>query len=265
MKNSDKFIKIFTGTYAIITITVLLREVLYSRISFNNIYSIAVVLNLMIITLVMAIVFIKPKWKIFLFFLFIFESLPTFTSDDISFAMFLYYFALMLGLSFGVFKKKSKKRLFISIIPLIFIYIYLYITSPFSQFTATVIVSVVETSMIVFLLLLFKQHIEDLLPVKIDFDLKEGLLKKSEKILDLKALGFTFEDAYLINEILKGNLYKEIASKSNYSESSIKRKASIIFEKFSCNSRKEFENNAKQFDIVFGDDDVYKRVNDSKS
>ncbi len=250
----EQIIKIFTGVCILIALTILLRELFYDKITIDKTNILLLDLNLLLIIIVMSTVFIKPKWKIALFFLFIFESLPTFISDNFfSLGMFLYYFALIIGLFFGVFKKNPKRRLFISLIPMLLVFIYLYISKPIFQFTSVLIISIIEFSMIIFSLLLLKQYIEDLLPVEMKFDLTNNILaNKSDHKIDLQDLDFNFAEAHIINEILKGKLYKEIGKKLNYSESSIKRKAGIIFEKFNCKTRKDFENNARQYNISFG-------------
>ncbi len=257
--HKDKLIRFFATGAVIIILLTILADVFIIKNNYYKIDNLVLVINLFIILLSLSVLIIKPNWWQILFFLSIFEATPTITSDTPSLGIFLYLFALGLGLLSGLFKKHAKRRLFFSLLPMLLVFIYLFFTVSYGRYTKILIITMIEITMMALLFLLFKQHVEELLPAQFKFDFNTGLLKNEAKKIDLKELGFTFEDAYIINEILQGKLYKEIASKSNYSESSIKRKASSIFEKFTCESRKEFENNAKQFDIVFGDNDVYKK------
>ncbi len=253
--NNEKTLRIFTGTcITILVINFIADLISYNMGLFQKINTIELLIyNLNLMFFCLLIVFIKPNTGKILFFLFIFEATPTITSTDPSLGIFLYFSGILIGLFFGVFKQHSKRRFLLSLIPMILAFVYLFISKPFDESIRILIITAFEISILVFISLLFKEYVEDLLPVKIKIDLSNAIVNGTNREINLSELGFRPDEITIISEILNGKIYKEIAQKLGCSTESIKKKVSVIFQKFNCSSKGEFLELSKNYIFIFQD------------
>ncbi len=255
--NNKKTLRIFTGT----CITILVIDFIADLICYNMEISkyisdtefLIYDLNSILMFFCLLIVFIKPKTGKILFFLFIFEATPTITSNEPSLGIFLYFSGISIGLFFGIFKQHSKRRFLLSLIPMISAFVYLFIFNPFNDTMRILIITAFEISILVFISLLFKEYVEDLLPVKIKIDLSNAILNDTNREINLSKLGFRPDEIDIISEILDGKIYKEIAQKLGCSTETIKKKVSVIFQKFNCSSKGKFLELSKNYIFIFQD------------
>ncbi len=251
--NNYKLIKTFSAIFFIITLIQLLRLMLIIDFKSYNYEDLILCINMLIIIIILSIIYIKPAWGALLFFLFIFEATPTITSKEPSLGIFLYFSGILIGLFFGIFKQHSKRRFLLSLIPIISAFVYLFIFNSFNDTMRILIITAFEISILVFISLLFKEYVEDLLPVKIKIDLSNAILNGTNREINLSKLGFRPDEITIISEILNGKIYKEIAQKLGCSTESIKKKVSVIFQKFNCSSKGEFLELSKNYIFIFQD------------
>lgn len=210
-------------------------------------------LNVGIMYLCFTVLIIKSNWWGVLVFISIFEGSLTMLGTDKNLGLFLYAFGLLVALFFGLFRKNLKRRLFLLLLPILFVLIYLFFIETLANLLRILVIGFFEIAMMIFLFLLFRQYIEDLLPVKIKFSIIDGMVENTDNKINLTELGFLDEEIFIINEILHDKRYKEIAQKLHCSESSIKKKVHIIFRKFNCHGRTEFLERAKNYEFIFPD------------
>lgn len=252
MKGKTFALRIYTLFLIIIFLGIIIPD-LFNPECFSNTGEILQILIISFIAITLFIIFLlKPeRWELFCLLHIVFcvwITVQTSFPSKYMISALLYTESVVIAFAHGFYAHKGRIKMILTTLGLFLIPLF----EP--GFTAKVLLRAEFLNAYIFGIAIFS-----FLLIRFYFlehIIKEGhILLSKRQVLDLGSLGLNKKEIELMNFILKGITYKEIAELYKISESSVKKYMKMLFSKFGVNSKEEFLSYISQFELTFPNDD----------